>query len=159
MSQNQKIKLQVEVSLEDFFDSDSQRSCVFQEALESTLKEKLSDHEWVESNIAHYIFKSAQDEIINGELATLREKFIKKVNDYEPSDYHITSNKEYGDIVDSAIRDLEPNIKEAVSNKLIPWINSDDGDYSSFRGRVADAAVDRVYDIFVEAIVEKEAGK
>jgi hypothetical protein len=45
---NQVIKLEVEISLEDFFNSETERSQVFQQALSASLLKSLNDSEFVQ---------------------------------------------------------------------------------------------------------------
>jgi len=68
------VKLAVEISLEDFFDSDNERSQVFQEALFTALMEKLREGQWVQSNIAHYLYENLLDEAFLSDAALGRYK-------------------------------------------------------------------------------------
>ena len=154
------IKLEVEISLEDFFNSEQDRAETFRAAMQDAILEQLNQSQWVQSNIAYYIFHHLKAQVYEQELEKIQSAVRTKIDDFkEPSDWDIRNHDVYKKAVSEGLDELKPEIVDATKRKAKQFMDDDGNDYNSFYGRISDAMVSRVFDHFVSAMVEKENSK
>lgn len=150
------VKLEVEISLGDFFDTEADKNIVFKDALQSALLQKLNDHEFVQKNIAYWMFSHFRNEIFKSEMDKIEHAIREKIEEFKaPDRWDVHHNDTYLGVVNRAIKDMDSEIYSRTQ-KLAKEFSDDDGrDYNSLYGRVADAMVDKVFEHFVTAMTEK----
>ena len=155
-----KIKLEVEISLEDFFNSDAERDQVFKEALNESLLRSLNSHEFVQKNIAYYLFSHMKNEVFKSEMEKIEAAVRASIDEHkELGKWEVQSNDVFRSIINRALDDMSGDIY-ATTQKLAHEFTEDEGrDYNSLYGKVADAMVDKVFTHFVDAMVKKEEAK
>lgn len=152
-----EITLQVKISLEDFFSSGQDRESVFKDAMQGAILRQLNDNQWVQSNIAHYIFRQMTDEVYAQELEKIQSAVRKKIDEFkEPDAWAIQHHKAYEGAMQEALEELKPEIMKATKEKAAQFMDDDGRDYNSFYGKIADAMVDKVFQNFVDSMVDKK---
>lgn len=151
------VKLEVEISLEDFFNSDAERDQVFKQALNESLQRALNQSEFVQKNIAYYLFSHFKDEVFKTELAKIENAIREKIQEFkEPDRWDIRHNSHCEKIVENALKDISDEIYAATQKMAREMMADDNRDYNSIYGKVSDAMVDKVFTHFVNAMVDKE---
>lgn len=152
------VKFEVSISLDDFFSSEKERSAVFSDALETAIFKKLGEHEFVQKNIAYYLFHKFTDDIFAGEFDKIKSSVKEKIEEFkEPDAWYIQSHDRFKKATNDALDELHETIKAAAHKKAVEFTNDESRDYNSFYGKVSEAMVDRVFNHFVDAMVKKES--
>lgn len=153
------IKVEVEISLEDFFNSENQRSQVFQDALQWALISQLNNNRWFQENVAHFFFDKLKAETLQGEIAVIEKHIQQAIAEYRISKWEIDSNPVTRKAIERALEEMEPQIKERTIQLSKDYMADENRTYPSLYHSVADACVSKVFDHFVSAMVEKEDRK
>jgi hypothetical protein len=152
------VKFEVSISLDDFFNSEAERSAVFRDALEQAIVSKLNEHEFVQKNIAYYLFHKFTDDIFVGEFDKIKSAVKERIEEFkEPDSWAVQNHDRFKKAMNEAFDELHDTIKEAAHKKATEFTNDEGRDYNSFYGKVSDAMVDRVFNHFVDAMVKKES--
>lgn len=151
-----EVEIKVVISLEDFFNSDDDRARTFQTAMQNALLQKLGESEFVQKNIAYYIFSKFKDDVFAEEFQKIKSAVKEKIDEFkEPDAWTIRSHERYSKAMNEVFDDLHDTIKDATRKKALEFTEDDGRDYNSFYGKVADAMVDKVFENFVSAMVDK----
>lgn len=154
------VEIKVLISLEDFFNSEEDRAETFRNAMQGAILQKLGDNEFVQKNIAYYMFTKFKDEIFAEDFEKIKSAVKEKIEEFkEPDAWTVRSHDRYRKAMEEVFDDLQDAIKEATRKKALEFIEDDGRDYNSFYGKVADAMVDRVFENFVSAMVDKRERK
>ena len=125
--------------------------------MEEAILKKLGEHEFVQKNIAYYLFHKFTDDIFAGEFDKIKSSVKEKIEEFkEPDAWHIQSHDRFRKATNDALDELQETIKAAAHKKAVEFINDEGRDYNSFYGKISDAMVDRVFDHFVNAMLEKK---
>lgn len=151
----QTVKLEVEISLSDFFNNEDDRQHAFRGAMEGAIIRQLNNSEFVQSNIAYYLFKQFTTDIFAGEFQKIQDAVREKISKVTFDKYDIMHNDVFKKAMDGAIDGMKSEIEQAALTKAREIIQDEGRDYPSFYSRIADAMVDNVFKHFVDAMVEK----
>ncbi len=155
---SQSVKIEVSISLEDFFNSENERTLVFQEALREALLEKMRDNQWVQQNIAYYIYKGLLDEQFKADIETIKQHVHEHAVDFKMSGWDVINNDVVKKHIAELFQEMKPTFQDAARKASIELIESDEK-YSTFKDRIADRMMDNVFECFVKAMVDKEMSK
>lgn len=155
---SQSVKIEVSISLEDFFNSENERTLVFQEALREALLEKMRDNQWVQQNIAYYIYKNIMDDQFDDDIQTIKQHVHKHAVDFKMDSWAVSHNDVVRKHIEEVFQEMKPMFQDAARKASIELIESDEK-YSTFKDRIADRMMDNVFECFVKAMVDKEMSK
>lgn len=151
-----EVEIKVLISLEDFFNSEEDKATTFRNAMQAAILQKLGESEFVQKNIAYYMFNKFKDEVFAEDFEKIKSAVKEKIEEFkEPDEWTIRSHDRYRNAMNEVFDDLQDTIKEATRKKALEFTEDDGRDYNSFYGKVADAMVDKVFENFVSAMVDK----
>jgi hypothetical protein len=153
-----KIKLEISVSLEDFFSNEQERSEVFREAMENAILRQLRDSEFVQKNIAYYLFDDFRAKIMKEEFDKIEEAVRAAVEEHKtPSAWSITSHEIYEKCIGDALTEQKDEIKKRAVSVANRYMDDESTDYGTFFDKIANMCVIRVFDTFVETMVKEKS--
>jgi len=159
-NQNPTATFEVQISLSDFFDDNRDRSEVLQTALSNAIFQRLGDNQWVQSNIAHYLFKRLTTETFESQITEIKDAVKKAIDEHKtPDKWRVEHHPVYEVAISDALHGIKDEIRESTTKLARKFLADESDSYSSFYGRVADACVDKVFTHFVDAMVTKEESK
>ncbi len=153
------IKLDLEISLADFFNSDNDRQQIISDIIRDSIRYYLQNHSHFYETMAHFCRKNMINELLSGHESRIAEKYAELLDGFEVGKWDVLCNPTVTKSVQAAIDERADDIKKKASTFVDLVMNDESTGYDSLYNKVSDAMANRVFDTFIEAMVNKEMKK